>query len=141
LTARYARGFGTGSCRFSGFQPCKTTNFKVAFPKIEVLGKPLFILFYARGATNSYAASLSFASCFMPVYGVENGLRESKAGQLVLLNGLFAILFGASLRDLVSRKISTKLIIASRAERAGYLFVFPEYVRRYTIVIFIGKGG
>jgi hypothetical protein len=38
---RYAHGFGTGSCGFSGFQPCKTANSRVAFPKTEVLGKPL----------------------------------------------------------------------------------------------------
>jgi hypothetical protein len=27
-------------------QPCKTANFKVAFPKTEVLGKPRFCVFY-----------------------------------------------------------------------------------------------
>jgi hypothetical protein len=40
LTVRCAHGFGTGSCVFSGFQPCKNANFTVAFPKTEVLGKP-----------------------------------------------------------------------------------------------------
>jgi hypothetical protein len=28
-------GFGAGSCSFSGFQPYKTANFKVAFPKLQ----------------------------------------------------------------------------------------------------------
>jgi hypothetical protein len=28
-------GFGTGSCGFSGFQPCETANFKFAFQKLR----------------------------------------------------------------------------------------------------------
>jgi hypothetical protein len=30
-----AHGFGPGSCSFSGFQPCETTDFKVAVPKLK----------------------------------------------------------------------------------------------------------
>jgi predicted MFS family arabinose efflux permease len=87
-----------------------------------------------------YVASLSFTSYFMPIYGIENGLRESNIGQLILLNGLFAILFGASLCELVSKKIPTKLIIIfSLALNAGamYLFSLNMSVSMLIIVIFI----
>jgi predicted MFS family arabinose efflux permease len=87
-----------------------------------------------------YVLSLSFTSYFMPVYGIENGLRESNIGQLILLNGLFAILFGASLCEFVSRKIETKLIIVlSLALNAGalYLFSLDMSVRMLVIVICI----
>jgi hypothetical protein len=35
--SRHSRGhgFGTGPCSFSGFQPYKTLNFKVTFPKLK----------------------------------------------------------------------------------------------------------
>jgi predicted MFS family arabinose efflux permease len=87
-----------------------------------------------------YVLSLSFTSYFMPVYGIENGLRESNIGQLILLNGLFAILFGTSLCEFVSRKIPTKLIIVlSLALNAGalYLFSLDMSVRMLVIVICI----
>jgi hypothetical protein len=53
---RYAHGFGTGSCVFSGFQPCKTANFTVAFPKTEVLGKPLLKRFNCHVESNLWFA-------------------------------------------------------------------------------------
>jgi predicted MFS family arabinose efflux permease len=87
-----------------------------------------------------YVASLSFTSYFMPIYGIENGLRESNIGQLILLNGLLAILFGASLCELVSRRIPAKLIIIfSLALNAGamYLFSLNMSVSMLVIVIFI----
>jgi predicted MFS family arabinose efflux permease len=72
-----------------------------------------------------YVASLSFTSYFMPIYGIENGLRESNIGQLILLNGLFAILFGTSLCEYVSKKVSLKVIIAlSLALNAGAMYLF-----------------
>jgi predicted MFS family arabinose efflux permease len=87
-----------------------------------------------------YTASLSFTSYFMPVYGIENGLRESNIGQLILLNGLFAILFGASLCRFAAKKISIKLIIVlSLALNAGaiYLFSMNMSVGMLVIVILI----
>jgi predicted MFS family arabinose efflux permease len=72
-----------------------------------------------------YVMSLSFTSYFMPIYGIENGLRESNIGQLILLNGLFAILFGTSLCEYVSSKVSMKVIIAlSLALNAGAIYLF-----------------
>jgi predicted MFS family arabinose efflux permease len=59
-----------------------------------------------------YAVSLSFTNYFMPVFGTENGLSESNVGQLMLLSGIFAILFGTSLCEYVSQKLSIKTIIA-----------------------------
>ncbi|GMO69826.1 MAG: hypothetical protein Ta2A_18220 [Treponemataceae bacterium] len=58
-----------------------------------------------------YMVSMSFISYFMPVFGTDNGLRESNIGQLILLSGLFAILFGASLCESVAKKFSLKSII------------------------------
>lgn len=58
-----------------------------------------------------YSVSLSFTSYFMPVFGMENGLKESNIGQLILLSGLFAILFGTSLCEYVRDKFSVKMII------------------------------
>jgi hypothetical protein len=46
----------------------------------------------------------------MPVYGIRNGLREFNIGRLVLLNGLFAILFGTSLCEYVSKKLPLTLV-------------------------------
>jgi predicted MFS family arabinose efflux permease len=72
-----------------------------------------------------YVASLSFTSYFMPIYGIENGLRESNIGQLILLNGLFAILFGTSLCEYVSKKLPLTLVIAlSLAVNAGAIYLF-----------------
>ncbi|MDR1398840.1 MAG: MFS transporter [Treponema sp.] len=87
-----------------------------------------------------YVISLSFTSYFMPVYGIENGLRESNIGQLILLNGLFAILFGTSLCEFIAEKISIKLIIIfSLTLNAGaiYLFSLNMSVNMLVIVIFI----
>jgi predicted MFS family arabinose efflux permease len=72
-----------------------------------------------------YVISLSFTSYFMPIYGIENGLQESNVGQLILLNGLFAILFGTSLCEYVSKKVPLKVIIAlSLALNAGAIYLF-----------------
>jgi predicted MFS family arabinose efflux permease len=44
-----------------------------------------------------YLISLNFTYYFMPIFGANNGLTESNIGQLMLLSGLFAILFGTAL--------------------------------------------
>jgi predicted MFS family arabinose efflux permease len=85
-----------------------------------------------------YVASLSFASYFMPIYGIENGLRESNVGQLMLLNGLFAILFGTALCGFVARKIPIKLIIVlSLALNAGAIYLFSLNMSVSMLVIVI----
>jgi predicted MFS family arabinose efflux permease len=72
-----------------------------------------------------YVVSMSFISYFMPVFGTDNGLRESNIGQLILLNGLFAILFGTSLCEYVSKKFSLRtIIIASLLLNIGALYLF-----------------
>ncbi|GMO41928.1 MAG: hypothetical protein Ta2F_17940 [Termitinemataceae bacterium] len=60
-----------------------------------------------------YAASMSFTSYFMPVFALDNGLSESNIGQLMLLSGLFAILFGTSLCDYLQEKVPAKIVIAA----------------------------
>jgi predicted MFS family arabinose efflux permease len=87
-----------------------------------------------------YVVSLSFTSYFMPIYSMANGLTESNIGQLILLNGLFAILFGTSLCEYVSNKVSMKIIIAvSLLLNAGaiYLFSLNMSIGMLIIVIII----
>jgi predicted MFS family arabinose efflux permease len=60
-----------------------------------------------------YMVSMSFTSYFMPVFGIEHGLLESNIGQLILLSGLFAILFGTSLCEYVLKKFSVKVVITA----------------------------
>jgi predicted MFS family arabinose efflux permease len=72
-----------------------------------------------------YTASMSFTDYFMPLFGIENGIAESNIGQLMLLSGLFAVLFGTSLCEYVSKKFSAKtIIIASVILDAAGIFLF-----------------
>ncbi|MDR1902736.1 MAG: MFS transporter [Treponema sp.] len=72
-----------------------------------------------------FTISTAFTSYFMPMYGLENGLRESNIGQLMLLNGLFAILFGTSLCGYASKKFSIKtIVIGSLLLNAAALILF-----------------
>lgn len=83
-----------------------------------------------------YVTSLSFTGYFMPVYGIENGLRESNIGQLILLNGLFAILFGTSLCEYVSEKLPLMLIIIlSLAVNAGAIYLFSLNISLEMLII------
>jgi predicted MFS family arabinose efflux permease len=85
-----------------------------------------------------YVASLSFTSYFMPVYGIENGLRESNIGQLILLNGLFAILFGTSLCEYVSKKIPMMVVIVlSLIVNAGAIYLFSLNMSLGMLVVVI----
>jgi predicted MFS family arabinose efflux permease len=58
-----------------------------------------------------YAASMSFTGYFLPVFGIDNGLGESNIGQLILLSGLFAILFGTSLCKYFGQKFPIKVVL------------------------------
>jgi predicted MFS family arabinose efflux permease len=72
-----------------------------------------------------YTVSLSFTSYFMPVYGIEKGLKESNIGQLILLSGLFAILFGAPLCEYVLDRFPVKAIIfMSLLLNIGAIYLF-----------------
>jgi predicted MFS family arabinose efflux permease len=72
-----------------------------------------------------YQVSSSFTSYFMPVFGTENGLGESNIGQLILLSGLFAILFGTALCEYAGKKFSIKVIIAiSLLLNSGGIYLF-----------------
>jgi predicted MFS family arabinose efflux permease len=44
-----------------------------------------------------YLISMNFTYYFMPIFALDNGLTESNTGQLMLLTGLFSILFGTAL--------------------------------------------
>ncbi|MDR1218489.1 MAG: MFS transporter [Treponema sp.] len=85
-----------------------------------------------------YVVSMSFTSYFMPAYGLEQGLRESNIGQLMLLSGLFAILFGTSLCDYVSQKFPLKVIIvASLLLNAGGVYLFSLNVSIFMLIVVI----
>ncbi|MDR0402705.1 MAG: MFS transporter [Treponema sp.] len=58
-----------------------------------------------------FMISQNFVQYFMPLFGIQNGLRESNIGQLIILNGLFAILFGTALCEYASKKLSPKIIV------------------------------
>ncbi len=58
-----------------------------------------------------YTVCLGFTTYFMPIFGTENGLSESNVGQLFLINGLFSILLGTTLCDLISKRMSQKNIM------------------------------
>jgi predicted MFS family arabinose efflux permease len=59
-----------------------------------------------------FMISQNFVQYFMPLFAINNGLRESNIGQLIMLNGLFAILFGTSLCEYAAKKFSPKVIVA-----------------------------
>lgn len=87
-----------------------------------------------------YIASMSFTTYFSPIYGIAMGLRESNIGQLMLLSGLFAILFGTSLCEYVSRKFKIKtIVIGSLVLNMGafYLFAFNSSIIMLIIAIVI----
>jgi predicted MFS family arabinose efflux permease len=72
-----------------------------------------------------YVVSMSFTEYFMPFFGTEHGLGMSNIGQLILLSGLFAILFGTSLCEHVSQKVSMRIIIIfSLLLDAGAIYLF-----------------
>jgi predicted MFS family arabinose efflux permease len=76
-----------------------------------------------------YVASMSFTEYFLPIFGIDNGLTESNIGQLILLSGLFAILFGTSLCEYFAAKFSFKIIIGfSMILTAGAVYLFSLYV-------------
>ncbi|MDR2445836.1 MAG: MFS transporter, partial [Treponema sp.] len=83
-----------------------------------------------------YVVSLNFTDYFMPIFGTENGIAESNVGQLMLLSGLFAILFGTSLCEYVSKKFSVKtIIIASLFLDAAGIFLFSLQVSVFMLVV------
>jgi predicted MFS family arabinose efflux permease len=85
-----------------------------------------------------YVVSLNFTDYFMPLFGTENGITESNVGQLMLLSGLFAILFGTSLCEYVSKKFSVKtIIIASLFLDAAGIFLFSLQASVIMLVVTI----
>jgi MFS family permease len=85
-----------------------------------------------------YVVSTSFTSYFMPTYGLGHGLRESNIGQLMLLSGLFAILFGTSLCDYVSKKFPLKaIIVASLLLNIGGIYLFTLKISILMLIIAI----
>jgi len=105
------------------------------FALTKFLFKPV-VLCILLLALMPYVVSINFMEYFMPVFGTENGLGEANIGQLMLLNGLFAILFGASLCKLVSKKVPILLsIIIPLLLDAGALFVFSLNVSISMLII------
>ncbi|MDR2210712.1 MAG: MFS transporter [Spirochaetaceae bacterium] len=72
-----------------------------------------------------FMVSQSFVNYFMPLFGFENGLKESNIGQILMLNGLLAILFGTALCKYAAKKFPIKAItIASLVLNLSAIFVF-----------------
>jgi predicted MFS family arabinose efflux permease len=84
-------------------------------------------------------ASMSFVSYFTPLYGIDQGLQESNIGQLMLLNGLFTILFGTSLCAYVSRKFPLRgIVFFSLFLNAGAICLFSVTMSVLMLVVTIG---
>jgi hypothetical protein len=84
-------------------------------------------------------ASMSFVSYFTPLYGIGQGLQESNIGQLMLLNGLFTILFGTSLCAYMSCKLPLKWIVFfSLFLNAGAIYLFSVTMSVLMLVVTIG---
>ena len=85
-----------------------------------------------------FVVSISFMEYFMPIFGTEQGLGEANIGQLMLLNGLFAILFGASLCKLVSKKVPILLaILCPLLLDAGAIYLFSLNVSVSMLIVTI----
>jgi predicted MFS family arabinose efflux permease len=89
--------------------------------------------------TVPYKASMSFVSYFMPIYGIAQGLQESNIGQLMLLNGLFTILFGTRLCAYVSHTVPVKgIVFFSLFLNAGAIYLFSLSMSVQILVLTIG---
>jgi predicted MFS family arabinose efflux permease len=87
-----------------------------------------------------FMVSMDFVQYFMPIFGLEQGLVESNIGQLMLLNGLFAILFGTSLCEHVSKRLSLKTIVIGALLldiAAVYLFSLNVSITMLILVVTI----
>ncbi|MDR2500885.1 MAG: MFS transporter [Treponema sp.] len=85
-----------------------------------------------------YIVSMNFTGYFMPVYAMKNGLTESNIGQLLLLSGLLAILFGASLCEYVLARFPVRRVIAaSLLLNIGALYLFAFQVSVFMLIITI----
>jgi predicted MFS family arabinose efflux permease len=78
-----------------------------------------------------FMISQNFVQYFMPLFGIANGLRESNIGQLIMLNGLFAILFGTSLCEYAAKRFSPRVIVA------GSLFLNLAAIYLFTLFMTI----
>jgi len=85
-----------------------------------------------------YIISLNFIEYFMPIFGMENGLGEANIGQLMLLSGLFAILFGASLCKFTAKRVSIFVsVIFPLVLNAGALYLFSLNVSIIMLIVTI----
>ncbi|MCL1812535.1 MAG: MFS transporter [Treponema sp.] len=120
--------------------------YDVQYTKEESAEKFAFVKFIFRPvvlctlllALMPIVVSMSFMEYFMPIFGTENGLGEANIGQLMLLNGLFAILFGASLCKFVSKKIPILItILFPLLLDAGALYLFSLNVSINMLIVTI----
>ncbi|MCL1927491.1 MAG: MFS transporter [Treponema sp.] len=120
--------------------------YDIQYVKEESTGNFTFIKFMFRPvvlcilllALMPFVVSVSFMEYFMPIFGTENGLGEANIGQLMLLNGLFAILFGASLCKFLSAKIPILItILFTLLLDAGALYLFSLNVSVNMLIVTI----
>jgi predicted MFS family arabinose efflux permease len=83
-----------------------------------------------------YVSSISFTEYFLPIFGTNNGLGESNIGQLILLSGLFAILFGTSLCEYFGRKLPLRMImILALLLNAGAVYLFSLQISIFMMIV------
>ena len=74
----------------------------------------------------------------MPIFGMDNGLGEANIGQLMLLSGLFAILFGAGLCKIVAKKMPALIMVFFPILlNAGALYLFSLNVSVQMLLVVI----
>ena len=109
------------------------------FGFIRFIFKPV-VFFTLLMAFIPYVTTTSFVEYFMPVFAMNNGLGEANIGQLMLLNGLFAIMFGTALCKIVAKKIPVMLAVVFPIllnAAALYLFSFNVSVSMLIIAVFL----
>jgi DHA1 family multidrug resistance protein-like MFS transporter len=85
-----------------------------------------------------FMISQNFVQYFMPFFGINNGLRESNIGQLIMLNGLFAILFGTSLCEYAAKKFSPKtIVVGSLLLNLAAIYLFTLFMTIPVLVFMI----
>ena len=107
------------------------------FALLKFLFKPVVFCILLM-AFVPYIVSINFIEYFMPIYGMENGLGEANIGQLMLLSGLFAILFGASLCQFAAKKLPILLsVLFPLILNAGALYLFSLNVSIIMLIVTI----
>ena len=112
-------------------------NKSAGFSLLKFLFKPVVICILLM-AFVPYVITINFVEYFMPVFAIENGLGEANIGQLMLLSGLFAILFAANLCRLMAKKVPILItVLFPLLLNAAAMYLFSIYVSIGMLIVTI----